>query len=686
MLERLNNSPYNNMKTLLEANKNKLLAAMPAVKSYEAKLASLNDWWGKITLIGKINSHNVASTILDDMSLTKGKFGELQQKLTYNLLIENLQKLVLDNASKAQVAIDLLIRNLFERTADVGFLATDDDIRAFLAEPETTVTQVRFIEDRLREYVKKYSVYDEILIFDTQGNVKAHLNPDNPVTRSNDPLLAQSLATSDEYVETFRHSDLQPGQRHSLIYSCKITRTNDRTSHKLGVLCLCFRFDDEMKGIFRNLLSPGDGGALMVLDAGGKIIASSDEQAFPLQAAFGNPEPVSLVSYQRRDYIANTRKTNGYQGFFGLGWQGRMMTPLDSAFNRDDALGAKANYADIIDQASTFPQALKDIRKASADINADLGLLVLNGQIAAARKNAAEFMPVLEAIKQIGTDIANIFTASVNSLQEVTVMSSHLNNAGFLAALAVDIMDRNLYERANDCRWWALTSAFREILAQASVSSSDKHRITEILQYINALYTVYTNLYVYDKKGEILAVSSPKERGIVGLPVEEQSGAPAALRNSDSQRYSVSAFVRTSLYDNRHTYIYNAAITHLAHDGEVLGGIGIVFDSEPQFQSMLSDVLPRNEQGMLLAGCFALFTDRKKTIIAVANHPELVAGDTLTLDDRFFAVQNGRRRSEVVQFGGVNYVLGMAVSQGYREYKTCDEYSNDVIAFVFIPF
>ena len=30
---------------------------------------------------------------------------------------------------KASVAIDVLIRNLFERTADIGFLATDNDIR-----------------------------------------------------------------------------------------------------------------------------------------------------------------------------------------------------------------------------------------------------------------------------------------------------------------------------------------------------------------------------------------------------------------------------------------------------------------------------------------------------------------------------------------------------------------------------
>jgi len=523
-------------------------------------------------------------------------------------------------------------------------------------------------------------------VLDCQGRVKAHLDKSNPVSVSTDPLLGQTLSSHHEYVETFRYSDLQSNRRHSLIYSCRITATNQRDSKTLGVLCLCFRFDNEMEGMFANLLGAVPGSVLAVLGADGKVIASSDEQKLPLQTVLPHKQAVEVISYQCHDYMLNTRRTQGYQGFLGLGWHGQMLTPLATAFIREPTAATRAGYADIMEQASTFPKALRDIRQASTDINDDLGLLVLNGQITAARKNAAEFMPVLEAIKQIGFDIARIFTDSVNSLQEVTVLSSHLDNAGFLAALAVDIMDRNLYERANDCRWWALTSAFRRILAQSDRSSQDKSQISDILNYINALYTVYTNLYVYDSHGEILAVSNPDEAAIVGSKVTEASGAFRALHNSDSQHYSVSGFDLTRLYAQRPTYIYNAAITLLENPQEVVGGIGIVFDSEPQFKSMLADVLPRNDSGELLAGCFAVFADRKKAIIAAVNHPQLHAGDLLSLDDRWFILNKGQRSSEVVQYQGVNYVLGIAVSKGYREYKTIDDYSNDVLAFVFIPF
>lgn len=673
------------MNLLIKNHSRKLLASMEEVKSFESRLAQLNEWWGKITLIGKINSHNVASTILDDMHRTQSKFGELQEKLTGSLLRENLQKLVLDNTSRAQVAIDLLIRNLFERTADVGFLATDDDIRVFLNQPQPSIEQVKFIENRLREYVKKYSVYDEILILDTQGQVKAHLDAHNPITVSTDPLIQDTLQSDQPYLESFRHSELQADKRHALIYSCKITETDQSHSRTLGVLCLCFRFDDEMQGIFANLISQGDQEIISITDASGYVIASSNEQAMPLNSKITASLDTTLARFQESEYIVNTRHTQGYQGFYGLGWLGQMLTRLESAFKQDLSVSDNHQYAEIIDQSDSFPQELREIRQASSDINADLGLLVLNGQIASARKNAAEFMPVLEAIKQVGSDIAHIFTSSVTSLQEVTVLSSHLNNAGFLASLAVDIMDRNLYERANDCRWWALTSAFRRNLAKPEITEADKRQLSAILTYINNLYTVYTNLYLYDAQGEILAVSNPLESRFVGSRANESTGCREALREADSQSYSVSQFLPTPLYRDRPTYIYNAAVVSLNDSNRVVGGIGIVFDSEPQLSSMLQDVLPKNADGTAVNNSFAAFTDRTGKILSVANQSACAIGDKLPVDEKYLKLKNGETSSSLIKHAGKNYVLGVAVSKGYREYKTVDRYHNDVIAFVFIP-
>ena len=76
----------------------------------------------------------------------------------------------------------------------------------------------------------------------------------------------------------------------------------------------------------------------------------------------------------------------------------------------------------------------------------------------------------------------------------------------------------------------------------------------------------------------------------------------------------------------------------------------------------------------------------KKTIIAAANRPELKVGDFLDLDERFFKLSRGEHSSDIIQFSGKNYVLGMAALKCYREYKTIDGYKNDVLALVCMPF
>lgn len=682
------------MEEMVVNNQGKLKEVMPVVCDYEAKLSSLNEWWGKISLVGKINSLNIAATIIDDMEGTKKKFSALQETLIHNLLLEHLKKIVLDDTSKSQVAIDILIRNLFERTADVGFLAADDDIRDFLLKKEeVNDSDLEFIDERLSEYVKKYSVYDEIIVLDTDGKVCAHLDKSNPINLSSDPLITETLTTSAEYVETFRHSDLQPGLRSSLIYSCKITASNEPGSKKLGVLCLCFRFDDEMEGIFSNLLQDGDESTIAILDEKNSVIASSNSQRLALNTKISESSSPAFVQHSTVEYIANITKTNGYQGFHGLGWSGRVMNPVKVLSKSVEMAISREQCARVIAEAKSFSLALKDIRDTAFDINEDLSLVVLNGQITAARTKSIEFMPVLEEIKKIGADISNIFTESINSLQS-TVVSSRMNDVKFLASLAVDIMDRNLYERANDCRWWALTSEFRRTLSAGVSSDEDTQRISAILAHINGLYTVYTNLYLYDKNGKILAVSNKEEEGIIGSILDETldatlfetTGAKEALSIHDSQHYTVSPFIKSNLYADRHTYIYNASITSLECSTNVVGGIGIVFDSEPQFSEMLMDSLPRGEKSIVAEDSFGVFVERSGKIISVAHNEGLSTGGMLEIGSKYLGLSNGSQASDVIDYQGRKYAMGVSVSQGYREYKTTGDYKNDVLAFIFVPF
>jgi len=220
-------------------------------------------------------------------------------------------------------------------------------------------------------------------------------------------------------------------------------------------------------------------------------------------------------------------------------------------------------------------------------------------------------------------------------------------------------------------------------LSQREASSQDQRTLSDILRYINDLYTVYTNLFVYDKNGKVLAVSNPSEEKLVGTTLE-QEWVKNTLSIRDSQQYSVSKFESTDLYNNRYTYIYGASITANSISSEVVGGIGIVFDSEPEFTQMLADTLMSEDDSAHLANGFAVFVDRKGLVIS-STSDRFITGEMLNMSEDVFGYDNGESLSKIIELDGSYYAVGVSTSAGYREYKSdTDKYENDVIALVFM--
>lgn len=656
-----------------------LIRHMPSVQRCEQELRNLSVWWQRVTLVGKINSLQVAATLLDEMSDTKQRFETLQARLVKNLAQEKFNKLTHELGARSQVAIDILMRNLFERTADVGFLATDEDLRSFLRDESQDVEP---IVERLREYTAKYSVYDEVIILDIDGRVRTHLDATNPIEQSRDPLIRQLLQGEEPYVEIFRPSDLQPKRRAAHIFAALINESNAPDAATLGILCLCFRFDDEMEGVFGGLIQSDE--IISIIDDRDCVIASSNESLLPLgsKVEVAEGEKLRLVQYNGKPYLACTRQTNGYEGYYGLPWRGHVMQPILSAFNEveikqeDDGKAALLQHSD---------DELYEIRRTAALVTDDLTLAVMNGQIISAKSEAQEFIPVLHEIRDIGVKTRSVFDRSILNLHQ-TKKSSNLSDAQFRAFLAIDILDRNLYERANDVRWWALTSRFRELLAASTLPEGAQAELGSILRYINNLYTVYTNLLLFDTQGKVLAVSNQSEQELVGQSIADLLAIKSALEIQNTQQYTVSDFVASPLYGGRHSYIYMTSV-QAPGSGAAVGGIAIVFDAEPQFRAILEDTLPKESDGTILADAFAQFLDRSGKIIASTRDGDQV-GQTSFIPPEMLNLKNGERKSWITQIGqnsSGNHVVGITLSNGYREYKNNDGYSNDIAAVVCLP-
>jgi hypothetical protein len=626
-----------------------LISLFPFVEDTLYELDKLNKSLNRVTLTGKINALDVASTLFEFTDDTAKRFDELQDELGDALLEENLKKHLSELNTKAQITIDILIRNLFERTADVGFLATDGEIVDFLTTQSISETQ---IEDRLREYAAKYTVYNEIVIFDTNGVAKANIDKQNNIKSSSDNIINQAL-DSDSYIEVYRHSDIFKSQEKTLIYAQKI----QKDSKNIGVLCLCFKFDDELSLIINNLSQ--DGMVISLLDHTGIIAASEGE--YPAELKYTDKE----YEITPKKHLVVTRKTNGYQGFSGI--ESWYSSAIYTNLNKTDFFKVEEDTSSNKRKTNLLSNKLKLIIEKADDLVDDLSDVIINGELIASKKRVYVLSPILDSLRTISTQILDSFKRSILNLEQL-VESSLINDVKMASSLAIDIMDRNLYERANDCRWWALTPLFQQELSK---EQPDSKALRDTLLYINELYTVYTNLYLYDINSTIVAASH--DESVISKMVSK-SYIDKVNTNKNTQNYFVSSFEISEFYDNRATYIYNASVVY---DGKNVGGIGIVFDSEVEFKEMLKDSFPHNKKG------FSFFVDDELIIIS-STHETLKPLDKLDIDQNILKEVSEHSVHRYVQFEEKDYIVGVAKSNGYREYKTEDNYTNVLYAVTFI--
>jgi chemotaxis signal transduction protein len=638
-----------------------LVSRMAAVDEYRESLLRLQGVWDSLSMLGQM------SGTLPDIAATRSAFQSLTEKLLDSLGNCLLTNVVQQMRNQGQVSIDILVRNLFERTADIGFLATDTVLREFVrsnaASPAPDNEQRRQLEARFAEYAAKYTVYDDIVVLSTDGRVLARLDHNVDVRGTHEPWLAEALAGA-PYVERFGVSTVMGG-RTALLYSAGI----QVDSRMAGVLCLSFRFDDEMAAIFRQLLGHDDPAVIALVDGRGVVVASSDRWQLPVGAAL--PDGVAPsgsarhrhVRFAGREYLGIAATPSGYEGYAGPGWSARVLVPVEQAFEqRDDEDGIAGEDADGIDTTELFTDDLREIPHEARRIQRDLSRVLWNGKLqppAAAGTSANFTATLLREVGLTGERIRQVFDQATTKLQRST-LSAVFQQAHHHARLAIDIMDRNLYERANDCRWWALDGVLRATLAQAA-TERDANAAAAVLRRINGLYTVYALLVLFDTEGRVVAVSDPAAAGWQGRTLD----APwvrQTLALRDPQSFVSSRHEATALYGERATYVFGAAV-QAPGSASVVGGIGIVFDGSPQFEAMLDDSLP---QGADASACGLLVT-RDGTVVACSGGRHAV-GSTVPVPTELAQLARGQSGTAVLEIDGTAYAVGFSMAGGYREY------------------
>lgn len=639
-----------------------LLPNMRRVLAADRDLRDLGLVWTMIEASSAIGCPEDAESILPTLSHTRARFADLQQRLVHQLGHEVLSELRDELTSTAQCSVDILVRNLFERTADVGFLAIDETLRDFCAMPTADREAARAgVVRRLAEYRDKYTVYDDVIVLDPQGQVLARLDSKSGLTLSADPVLGAAMARSG-YVERYACSDLGVDARPALLYAHRIDCPQGRC---LGVLVLRFRLADEMRRIFGDLSHGQRPLAVLLVDADSTVVLSNDEaHVAPGSRLYtGTPGEVELTTFAGHEYLAVTCATRGYQGYMGPGWRAVTMVSLATAFRpRHDDTQMQEGVA--LDNAE-----LSRIQSEVDGINRNLRRVVWNGRLVASQGVGVtgeklvrgQLKAILLQVNNAGSRMRERTGQAIMELYRTSLGRARQQSAE-LARLAADIMDRNLYERANDCRWWALSPVLREVLALPEDAQSSE-RLTAVLATINGLYTVYTRLVVFDATGKIRALSNDNlDHSLLGTSIDAEL-LQATLALGDSQRYAVSRFGPTALNGGVPTSVYLAAVR--ASDGvRPVGGIAIVFNAEREFRAMLTDVLD-GRNGI------AAFIDSDGCVIASTDdsHAKGAALPLSNLDG-------------VIELANANYSVASVDASGYREFKTSDSGHGGVRAVV----
>ncbi|MGY3359129.1 hypothetical protein ACVWZK_005792 [Bradyrhizobium sp. GM0.4] len=160
-------------------------------------------------------------------------------------------------------------------------------------------------------------------------------------------------------------------------------------------------------------------------------------------------------------------------------------------------------------------QIAVDKTKAIQQITNQMKMLALNALIESSRAGAqgAGFAVVAQEVRGVGQQVETIARELESQLTKRTGdlvasidrMSQRSRGERMvdLSLNAIELIDRNLYERTCDVRWWATDSAL--VGCAASPDAAAVSHASQRLGVILGAYTVYLDLWLCDLDGNVIA-------------------------------------------------------------------------------------------------------------------------------------------------------------------------------------
>ncbi len=309
-------------------------------------------------------------------------------------------------------------------------------------------------------------------------------------------------------------------------------------------------------------------------------------------------------------------------------------------------------------------------------VNSETKVLALNARIEAARAGTygAAFSVVAEEMQSlsdktslIAGQMASRTRDKTNGLMELIDGSVRGTRLSDLALVNIDLIDRNLYERTCDVRWWSSDASVVDALAEQQDSHIDgKPKVAaKRLGVILDAYTVYHDLVIADRRGSIVANGRPQRYRTVGDNISSATWFTEALAVRSADGYGFQSAVTSDLVDGAASLIYSCPVRAGGESsGQTIGVLGAIFDWQglvgPIFDGLPVQAGERSttETYIVEPGGRIVASNRGLSIGTQVPVPEF---DKATSSDKGFYVANRH---------GKPICVGHAKSPGFETYRT----------------
>ena len=229
----------------------------------------------------------------------------------------------------SQTLVQLIVRNLYERTADVRWWATDEALFRCLELHDRS--SIDHAVERLGQINRFYSVYLNLVLVGIDGKIIACSQPAayprvTGADISKSPWFQKAMATTcgDQYVAGDISHDSLHGEKLVAVYAATVRKDGKKDGKIVGVLGVMFDWEDQAKIIVQTEPSLSEDewkrSRVILLDQKMRIIAASDNNGILLPLMLEHNGQQKGHYFNANHELVAFAKTLGYQEYDGLGW------------------------------------------------------------------------------------------------------------------------------------------------------------------------------------------------------------------------------------------------------------------------------------------------------------------------------------------------------------------------------